>query len=146
MQRRGILTRLLAIIGTILIWLPLAAPVVLGIVVLFRARRFRFDYLMPAEIFPVALLGGVLLIWASWRARSRRALIGWGLGLAVALLVGSQGLAVVTGLASGATGMDSPWFTVVLAGIIAFSLALVAVGIGGILLVRDLRGSPHPSP
>ncbi len=29
MQRRGILTRLLAVIGTILVWLPLAAPVVL---------------------------------------------------------------------------------------------------------------------
>jgi len=138
MKWRAVLTHILAIVGTVLVWLPILAPIVLAVVMLIRVRRFLFDYLMPAELFPVALIGGTLLLWASWRARSRRSLIGWGLGLAVALLVGGQELAVVTGLASGTIGPDSPWLAVVLATLAAFGLALIAVGIGGILLLRDL--------
>ncbi len=41
-----------------------------------RERIFRFDYLMPAELFPATLVGGGLLIWAALRAHSRRRLIG----------------------------------------------------------------------
>ena len=36
---------------------------------------FRFDYLMPVELFPAALIGGGLLVWVSLRARSRRGLM-----------------------------------------------------------------------
>lgn len=99
----------------------------------------RFDWLMPAELFVVALVGGGALLWAAIRARSRRALIGWSLGIAVVSLVGSQALAVVTGLASGATEPAGwPWALVV-ALLALYSLALVAMGVGGVLLIRDLR-------
>jgi hypothetical protein len=138
MKWRAVLTHISAIVGTVLVWLPILAPIALAGVMLIRVRRFLFDYLMPAELFPVALIGGILLVWASWRARSRRALIGWSLGLTVALLVGGQELAVVTGLASGTIEPNSPWLVVVLATLAAFGLALIAVGIGGILLLHDL--------
>jgi hypothetical protein len=92
---------------------------------------------VPAELFPAALAGGGLLLWAALRARSRRRLIGWGLGIAVGLLVGGQVLAVVTGLASGEAG-PAGWWTIVLASIVAYSLAVVAMGVGGVLLLRDL--------
>ena len=48
MEKRDILTRFLAIAGTILAWLPLLAPVVFSLIALFAGRVFRFDYLMPA--------------------------------------------------------------------------------------------------
>jgi peptidoglycan/LPS O-acetylase OafA/YrhL len=99
---------------------------------------FRFDYLMPAELFPATLVGGGLLIWAALRARSRRRLIGWGLGIAVGLLVGGQVLAVVTGLASGETEPAGWWWALVLASIVIYTLALVVIGVGGVLLLRDL--------
>jgi hypothetical protein len=99
---------------------------------------FRFDYLMPAELFLVALAGGGLLIWVARRARSRRSLIGWGFGIAVGLLVGGQALAVVTGLASGETEPVGWWWAIVLASIRVYSLALVVIGIGGLLLLGDL--------
>ncbi len=59
-----------------------------------------FDYLMPSELFPLA--GGLLLLWAALRARTGVGRVAWSLGIAVGALAGSQVLAVVTGLASGA--------------------------------------------
>jgi len=137
MQRKSLVTQILAILGTILVWLPILAPVLLSAIGLF-GRMFRFDYLMPAELFPVALIGAGLLLWASLRARSRRRFIAWGLALMVGLLAGGQALAVATGLASGETEAAGwPW-VLVSASLAGYTLALVAIGIAGILLVRDL--------
>jgi len=143
MNRKGVLTKILAIAGTALVWFPILAPVLLSAAVIIQERLFRFDYLMPAELFPVALVGGGLLIWAALRARSRRGLIGWGLGIAVSLLVGGQALAVVTGLASGETEPGGWWWALVLALIVVYSLALVVIGVGGVLLLRDLFKTPR---
>jgi lipid-A-disaccharide synthase-like uncharacterized protein len=138
MRKTNALTNGLAVLGTVLVWCPLLAPIFFSVMFLIRARLLRFDYLMPAELFPVGLLGGVLLLWAAVRARSRVRLIGWGLGIAAGLLVGGQVLATVTGLASGATEPAGWWPALVLLSLAAYSLALLAVGVGGIGLLRDL--------
>ncbi len=145
MEKKDILTKVLAIVGTALAWFPILAPVVVSVIAFMAERMLRFDYLMPAELFPAALAGGGLLLWAALRARSRRGIIGWGLGAAAGLLVGGQALAVVTGLASGDTEPAGWQWALVLASLAAFSLALVAIGTGGVLLVRDLF-SPPASP
>jgi hypothetical protein len=138
MEKKGVLTKILAIVGTVLVWLPILAPVLLSVAVIIKEHTFQFDYLMPAELFPATLVGGGLLIWAALRARSRRRLIGWGLGIALGLLVGGQVLAVVTGLASGETKPAGWWWALVLASIVVYSLAIVVIGVGGVLLLRDL--------
>ncbi len=132
------LTKGLAIAGTALIWLPIVAPVVLTLILLISRGIFRFDFLMPAELFPLAAIGGGLLIWAALRARSRRGLILGGFGIAIALLVLGQLLAVVTGLANGDTEPSGFWFVLVIAMIVGYSLAVVAVAVGGVLILRDL--------
>jgi len=139
MDRRGVLTRLLAIVGTVLVWIPILFTVLTSIVGTISSRVFRFDYLMPAELFPVAIVGALLLLWAALRARSHQQLIGWGLGGAVVFLGGGQLYAVASGLASGAiepTGW--PW-ALVIASIALYSLALIEMGIAGILLVRTVH-------
>lgn len=128
----------LAIAGDLFVWLPLLAPLAFSILSLAMDGQFRFDYLMPAELFPVALFGGVLLLWAALWARSRRAWIGGALGAAIALLVSGQALAVVTGLASGQTEPTGWAWMLVLASLAIYALALVVMGVGGGLLVRDL--------
>ncbi len=138
MEKKSVLTKILAIAGTALAWFPILAPVLLSVVSTIEERIFRFDYLMPAELFLFALAGGGLLIWASLRAHSHWKLIGWGLGIATGLLVGSQTLAVVTGLASGEAEPTGWLWAIILTALIAFSLALVDVGLGGVLLLRDL--------
>ena len=86
-------------------------------------------------------IGGGLLFWAALRARSHHRLVGWGLGIAAGLLVGGQVLAVATGLASGETEPAGWQWALVLASIAAYSLTLIVVGVGGVLLLRDLFGS-----
>jgi hypothetical protein len=142
MGRTSRLTRGLAIAGTTLAWLPMLAPLALGFFSLAADGIFRFDYLLPAEVFPVALAGGGLLIWAAVRARSRRALAVWGLGVAVAALVATQVLAEVTGLASGAAEPVGWLLTIVMAGLAVFWAGLLTLGVGGILLLIDLFRKP----
>ena len=143
MEKKDVFTKILAIFGTTLIWLPILAPFVFALGPLIRAGMLRFDYLIPAELFPVVLLGGILLFWAALRARSYRKLIGWGLLIAVILLFGGQGLAIVTGMASGETKPTPLLMALVLGPILIYALVLVVVGVGGILLVRDLFKRPN---
>ena len=142
-EKKSLLTKILAVVGTVLAWFPILAPVLLTVVVLIGGGGFHFDYLMPAELFPFALAGGLLLLWAAIRARARRGLIGWGLGVAVGLLVGGQALAVVTGLASGQTEPGGWQWALVLASLAVYSLAVITIGVGGALLLRDLFKSPR---
>ena len=138
MEKKNAFTKILAIVGIVLVWFPILTPVLLSLILFIGEGRFLLDYLMPAELFPFALAGAILLLWAGLRARSHWKLIAWGLGIAVGLLVGSQALAVVTGLASGATEPVGVWWILVLASLAIFTLGLVTIGVGGILLLRDL--------
>ena len=138
MEKKDGLTKILAIFGTVLIWFPVLAPFLAGMGLFIRKGMFRFDYLMPAELFPSALLGGVILLWAAVRAHSRQKLIGWGLTLAVVLLFGGQTIAVITGLASGRTEPTPLLMALVLTPIMIYALLLAVIGVGGAQLVRDL--------
>ena len=58
--------------------------------------------------------------------------------MAIAMLFGSQALAVATGLASGETeAAGLPWL-LVLAAVGTYILAVLALTIGGVLLIKDL--------
>jgi hypothetical protein len=111
-----------------------------------QQQTFRLDYLMPAELFPAALLGGALLLWAAIRLRSHRRLIGWGLAFAVSWLVGGQVIAVVSGLASGQAKPVGWIWAIVIASLVIYVLAVLAVAVGGVLLLRDLFKSAVTSP
>jgi hypothetical protein len=139
MAKKDIFTKILAITGLILVWLTILAPVILAIVSLIGGGGFRFDYLLPAELFIAALAGGFLLLWAALRARSLVKWVSWALILAVLILVGSQTLAVVTGLAEGKPAGEG-WFQLVLGMIALYDLLLVALGVGGWSLTRALFG------
>ena len=142
MEKKDVLTKILAVFGTVLMWLPVLAPIILGVGSLVFAGMFRFDYLMPAELFPSAVLGGAMLLWAALRTHSHRKLIGWGLVTAVVMLFGGQAIAVVTGLASGKTEPTPLLMALVLTPIMIYALALAVVGVGGVQLSRDLFRQP----
>lgn len=138
MKNRDSLIKILTIVGTGCAWFPILAPVLLSIGFFIAERRVLFDYLMPAELFPTALLGGGLLLWAAFRAHVHRLLLSSSLGIAVGMLVASQGLAVLTGLASGEHEAVGWRFAIVITALAIYILALVILGIGGILLLRNL--------
>jgi len=142
MQTKNTLTKALAISGTVLVWLTLLSPFLLWLIFsIWRGSislRY-FDYLLPAELFLVALVGGLLLVWAALRVRRYRLLIGCSLGLAVLALVGGQGRAVLTGLATGELGQESWQWGLVLATLGVYWLALVGLGVGGVMLAGRVR-------
>lgn len=138
MKRKDTLARILALIGTVLVWFPIAFAIITSIFFLIRSGRFSMDYLIPAEIAPVPLIGSLLLWWAAFRANYKKGIIGWGMVAAAVFLVGSQVAAVVTGLASGKIAEGGWQMGVVLGGLIAYDLSLIWIGIAGIQLTSEL--------
>lgn len=145
MQRGGVVTRVLAVAGTVLLCVPLLAPVVLADWTSVGTERFNFDWLMPAELFPAMLLGAALLLWAAVTAQSRRGLVAWGLGVAVGSLGVGLLLASVTGLASGA--VEPRGLPVILVDVTfaVYAAAIAEMAVAGVLLSRDLLGR-HDRP
>lgn len=138
MEKKNILTKILAVSGTILVWFPILAPVLISAIFYMQENILRVDYLMPAELFLFFLVGSGLLLWASLRAHSHVRIVAWGLGLAVLMLFGGQWLAVITGLASGEIEPAGlPWMAVIVS-LAIYVLGIVLVGVGGTLLLRDL--------
>lgn len=144
MSDKGVFTKVLSVAGTILVWLPIVVPLLFSTALLVQHGVFRLDYLMPAELFLLVLIGGGLLFWAALRAHLHWRLIGWSLGIAICLLVFGQGLATVTGLASGEMEPLGWWLATVLASIVGYSIGVVVLGIGGLLLLHDLFSTVYP--
>jgi hypothetical protein len=138
MERKNVLTKVLAVIGTVLVWFPIVATVALSMVGSIRSHIFLFDYLLPLELFPAVLAGGGVLLWAALLACLRRGLIAWGLGITAGMLIAGQVLAVTSGLASGQTEPAGWIWTMLLVSIGIYWLALLELGIVGVLLIRDL--------
>lgn len=138
MEKKGVLTKVLAVVGTALVWVPILFTLAISVIGSISDRILRFDYLLPAELFPFALVGSLLLLWAALRARSHQKLIGLGLGAMLVFLIGGQAIAVFTDLASGAAEPTGwPWALVV-ASLALYSLALIATCIAGLMLVKNL--------
>lgn len=138
MKQHDMLTKLLALLGTLVVWLVLFSPVFFGVLFFLRSNQFHFDYLMPAELFPIALIGGFLLYWAALRAQAHKRLIRSGLMIAVVILVTGQAYAVYSGLASGETEPAGlPWLLVV-GSLALYVLGLIITGWGGIKLLGVL--------
>lgn len=138
MKNKNLFSKIMAIAGTVLVWLPILAPLLFSLERLVRAHRFMLDYLMPAELFPLVLVGGLLLLWAALRMRVHRRLVAWALGAAVFLPVAGQGLAILTGLADGSTPTGGWQWALVFGSIMAYIMAVIILGVGGILLLRHL--------
>lgn len=125
LERQNALTKALAVFGTVLVWFPILAPILLSLILLAAERRVWLDYLMPAELFLLALAGSGLLLWAALRANSR-----------VEIVLGGMSITTFTVFAWMWFGwMEGTAIAVVIA---LYSLGLLLVGTGGALLLREL--------
>lgn len=139
MEKNERLTRGLALFGTVLMWMPLIAPILLAFWALFGSYgRFMLDFLMPAELFPLSVVGFGLLLWAAFRAHAHQKLIGWGFVIALSWLVLSQAIAVLTGLASGDAEPTKLLMSFVLIPYGLYVLSMLVSSLGGAWLTYDL--------
>jgi hypothetical protein len=134
MEKNNWLTKSLALAGTVLVAIPMLTPIVFSIIRLISLGDFKFDYLMPAEIGLLVIIGAALLIWAAIRSRSHLKWIIWITAIAMVLVFGGQGLAMITGLATGKIDASGWQYGVVLAAIMGYDLAVVGLVVVGILL------------
>jgi hypothetical protein len=136
MGKRDLFTKAMAILGSIGMWIPILAPCLFSLLAFSENRHvFRFDYLMPLELFPLMLAGGAFLIWAAIRARAYVKWLSWSVGVAAGLLVTGQLLAVLMGWASGRTQPSSEGILIAQIFIGIYILAITVAGVGGILLI-----------
>ena len=138
MGKHDALAKGLAIVGTLLLLLPLLVPLVFSLQSIGRPGGYHLDYLLPFEVYPVTLVGAALLVWASFRARSRKRAV----GISIAVMLGSL---VLTGIAAQVTGIANSeeeleaWRYVLTAGMGGISLlAQIALAVVGCLLIGDL--------
>jgi len=139
MENRGVLSKILAVAGTVLVGLPIFALFAFLVVGLFSSGgSFLFDYLIPAEVFPVVLCGGLLLLWAAFRGKAYRKPLIWIFVGSLLSLAACQGIAVVSGLADGSRDASGPIFYLVNALIILYDIGVLALLVLGIFLVRKM--------
>lgn len=132
MPKRQRLTRVLAIAGTTLLWIP---PILMVVVTVGGAPKevgwLPFFLVGAMDVFPVVLLGGGLLFGAALRARSHRKVVGWSL----AAPLGS----IICGVVWSQPLPTSGWSLVITTGlIVVYWLGLLLAGVSGISLVRSL--------
>jgi hypothetical protein len=131
--------RVLALAGTVIVWLPLGVPILFAVVAFLGTGQVRFDWLMPAELFWLALAGGGLLIAVALRAHRRQGLVIGSFCSGIALLALSQAIAVASGIASGESAASGIWWALSLTFLAAYQLGILLTGCGGLLLLRDFR-------
>jgi len=143
MPRPTTLDRGLIVVGTLLVWFPIAATLILSAIGTVADRTLRFDFLMPAELFLFFGVGGLLLSVAAVRLARRRWTIIGGATAAVASLAATQGLAIVTGLAHGDAEPTGWRLALVLTMLLLYTVAVVVTAVGGVQLWRDVgRAGP----
>lgn len=135
---KSTLSKVFAIAGTLLLAGPILFMIVIAVIGSIANQTFLFDYLMLAEVFPVILLGLILLFLASLLSRVFPKWIGWGSAAALILLAGALLYANVSGLSSGALPAQGGAFIIVVIGIALYDLLILGIAILGTLLIKNL--------
>lgn len=138
MSQKNRLNIFLAVLGTLLVWIPILAPAFFTVVRYVRSGLFRFDYLMPAELGLLAFAGGLLLFWVSIRIHVYQKVVATCLATMFLTLVGGMALASATGSASGAMDRAGWQWTLVALSLVLYSIALVILVFCGLFLVKEV--------
>ncbi len=144
-EKNNKVQKVLAILGTVLVLLPILFMLLTGVVGSIMSKQLRCDYMIPAELSLFVLAGSGLLLWAAIRERSFLRAIAWTTGIAFLLLIGCQGVAILTGLASGLVKVDdaSAWMAVVIGMLIAYDVGVALLGYWGVRLCLQIFKKSH---
>lgn len=96
MKARLVLARISAIVGSVLLLFPVVFTLVTSIPGSIMRGAFLMDFLLPAELGLLVLLGALLLLAGAILAKRQVRAVAVTLGLMVFTLVGGQLLAVVS--------------------------------------------------
>jgi ABC-type thiamin/hydroxymethylpyrimidine transport system permease subunit len=138
---RTLVTKALAVVGTVLLLLPLPVTTLASLGSIPRGMGWRELLALSAmDLSPAVLLGGCLLLFAVVRAHSHLKPVAWGLGFCASVPVTAIILSAVTA-GRALTGMS--WYIIL--GATAFWVGAIFAGISGLSMLRALfstTGSP----
>ncbi len=142
---RGRWVYFLAVVLTIVSFLPLAVPVFFTVVELISSGRLLYDFLMPAELFLLTVIGGggMVVLGVAGKISIKRLVVY--LALDVASVGGAQVWAVLSGLAHGDTELAGVHVFAITIFAILFHLFALLVELECVRICRSLRGAPKPS-
>lgn len=138
MENKGLFTKILAIAGAVLVWIPILFTLITGIIGSISMRELRFDYLMPAEMFLFALAGAVLLLWAAVRSKLFLKRLAAGFVAMPVFMIAAQAIASRSGMASGNNPAEGLPFYAVIAMLALYTLALIYLCVMAIMFLRML--------
>ena len=126
------------ILGCILVWLPFILPLIFAFISLAQSGRFLFDFLIPMEIFPVVIIGALLIVATHLiRKLPVKIVVGSFIGIILSLLF-AMIYAELSGVASGKTDIVSfPGFLILLS-LIIYYLSSIIVGVRGLSYLKKL--------
>jgi hypothetical protein len=138
MKDKIILKKILAIAGTVIVLVPFAFMIITSIVGSIQMGMFRMDYLIPAEMAPLILLGALMIFWAALLSKYYLKLIISTMAAAVIFLVSSMAIASISGLASGAMEPRGLVWGIVVAALILYVITTAGIGVEGIFIIKKL--------
>jgi hypothetical protein len=140
MKSKTLWSKILAIAGTVLVWLPILFMLITGVAGSIMEGRILCDYLIPAEVGFLVISGAGLLLVAAILAGKYVKHIAWTIGIGAVLVIGCMAITLFTGLAHGDVQPEQipiAW-GFALGMIITYDVAVAVLGIFGILLIRAL--------
>lgn len=136
MGKKLLLSKILAIAGTVLLLFPIVFMLVTGIAGSIRRGQLMVDYMLPAELGIVVISGALSVLVAAIFAKRYVKCVVWTIAATVVLIAACTGLAAASGMASGRVSeTEVPVvFAIVIGSLIAFDVAVALLGVLGILL------------
>ncbi len=140
MGKKLVLSKILAITATVLLLFPILFMLFTGIVGSIQRGQLMVDYMLPAELGILVIIGAACLLVASILAKKYVKCVVWTLVATVVMILGCTGLAAASGLASGRVSeTEVPGImAVVLGALVAYDVAVTLLGVLGILLTVAL--------
>ncbi len=134
------LFKIFGIGGTVAVWSPTALMLITSVIGSISSGTFQMDFLLPAELFLIELVGMLLLVFASWKeGHYFKPLLGCSVG-SIACLATIVIFAEATGMANG-TVPPLTWMLVFIYVFTALmSLGFIAVGFFGLKFSLQLFG------
>ena len=138
MKNNTVLIKTLAITGTVIVLSPFAFMIITSIAGSIRMGVFRMDYLIPAEMAPLVLLGALMIFWSALLSKYNLKLIIITMAAAMIFLIGSMVIAAASGLASGAMEPKGTVWAVVIITLILYGITTAGIGVEGIMVIKRL--------
>lgn len=126
-------------IGSVIVWMPIFLTLFTSLIGSLNLKYFIIDYLMPAELFPAALIGSIIISYVS--AVSKLYLKSSVINFIILILSfsGINFAAVITGLASGDYPPEGYRFVIVIFLLIIYILSVISEGVLSILIILKLK-------